>query len=177
MLTYSILPVAGLRLGLFVAGPCSACLLNGVVTVFPRRVGKRFASSRILARLPKMAVSLSSGTSKSPKRIRSPIHKCIFLTRIQQSFRFTKVPLLDPASLMETSPSSASSIRACKRDSAGSSRTRSHDGSRPHVFISACLFTQAHFHCQPIHNPVCKTAPKDLLQAGNQPGSIMHSDQ
>lgn len=108
---------------------------------FPCRMGKRLASSRMLIPLPKIAVMRSNGTSVSPNLIWSPIHNVTLLTRIQLSFRLTNVPLLEPASLIETRPSSASSMCACNRDSLASSRTMSHDGSRPHVLISGFLLT------------------------------------
>ena len=85
-----------------------------------------------LACLPKTAVRRSSGTSTSPKRMRSPIHSVTFLARTQLSFRLTKVPLLEPASCIETRPSSASSIRACTRDKSRSQGQGHRSGSRPH---------------------------------------------
>ena len=137
----SILPVAGLRLGLLSEGPGSAFPADGWTTALPCLCGNRLASSRMLARRPKTAVRCSSGTSISPKRMRSPILSVTFLARIQRSFRLRKVPLLEPESLMLTRPSSESSIRACRRDKVECSRTRSQEGSRPHVLVSIGLLT------------------------------------
>jgi hypothetical protein len=136
----SILPVDGLRRGLCKIGPCPGFPVNALLVFFPCRNGKCLASSLALERWPKTAMRRSKDTSISPNRMQSSIHKVAFLIRIQWSFRLRNVPFCESASCTQTRPSSASSIRACTRDTVECSRTSAQDVSRPHVLVFILLF-------------------------------------